>query len=298
MDLNMKKVLFIIPYYGELPPYFDFWLQSCKKNPKFEWLLVSDKESIRKELPNNVHYHRVSFAELQNKIETTLGIEMAHFTPYRLCDCKPFLGEIFKEKLINYDFWGWSDVDLIFGDLAKFVTPDVLGDYDKIYNKGHLSLVKNSRQMSDKITSMLDLQAVKNVFLSEYPQGFDENMFNELCSISGVKSYEKKEWLDINPRFHKFVDVNSKRRVSVQNLDGKIIDDKGIEHAYVHFQKRSFKSVNLIKGNFFISHEGFTLREPKHHSFKLFIYDSVMYFRFLCKYLIPQSLNRLKEKLR
>ena len=42
-------------------------------------------------------------------------------SPYKLCDYKPVYGLIFDEDLQDYDFWGHCDVDLIFGDIRKFI---------------------------------------------------------------------------------------------------------------------------------------------------------------------------------
>ena len=54
-------------------------------------------------------------------------------TPYKLCDYKPAYGEIFAPELSGYDFWGYGDMDLVFGDLRAYFTEDKLRKYDKFY---------------------------------------------------------------------------------------------------------------------------------------------------------------------
>lgn len=297
----MNKILIIVPYYGNLPPYFSMWLKTCENNSRFNWLIVSDENNkyIEDELPSNVSFLNVSFVSLKDRIEHLLGFNFEHFTPYRLCDCRPLFGMLFESHIENYDFWGWCDMDLLFGDLSKYLVTERLNRHDKIYANGHLSLVKNSELVSSITKKMISDERVINIFKSKYPEGFDERYFNTICNDNDLNVFDEKECIDISPRFYGFRNINNKnKKVNVIYKDGLIFDDDNNEYPYVHFQKRSFKSVNLIKGDFFISHEGFTLEEPTHSLFKLFIYDSAMYFRFLYKYLIPQSLNRLKEKLR
>ena len=49
-------------------------------------------------------------------------------------------GVIFTEDLEGFDFWGYCDMNMIFGDIRKFITRDVLLAYKKVLIHGHLSL--------------------------------------------------------------------------------------------------------------------------------------------------------------
>ena len=53
-------------------------------------------------------------------------------------------GEIFQDYLKDYDFWGYCDFDMLFGDLRKFLPPERLDHFDKIFAMGHLSLYRNT----------------------------------------------------------------------------------------------------------------------------------------------------------
>ena len=44
---------------------------------------------------------------------------------------------------MEYDFWGYCDIDLIFGNIRKFITDDILDKYDKILSRGHFTLFRN-----------------------------------------------------------------------------------------------------------------------------------------------------------
>ncbi|WP_368731163.1 DUF6625 family protein [Lacticaseibacillus paracasei] len=42
----MKKCCFVIPYFGNFPNYFQLFLNSCKKNPHYDWLFFTPVLSI------------------------------------------------------------------------------------------------------------------------------------------------------------------------------------------------------------------------------------------------------------
>ena len=68
--------------------------------------------------------------------------------PYKFCDFRPAFGEIFSDYLVGYDYWGHCDVDLIWGDIRKFVTDDVLTKYKRIFSRGHCSIYENSSEVN------------------------------------------------------------------------------------------------------------------------------------------------------
>ena len=48
----------------------------------------------------------------------------------------------------NKCYWGHCDVDLIWGDIRKFVTDDVLTKYKRIFSRGHCSIYENSSEVN------------------------------------------------------------------------------------------------------------------------------------------------------
>lgn len=73
--------------------------------------------------------------------------------PYGLVEFKPALGHIFQDYISNYTHWGYSDIDILFGDLGRWITPDELTDYDivtysfgdqeRLYLRGQFTFHKN-----------------------------------------------------------------------------------------------------------------------------------------------------------
>lgn len=77
-----------------------------------------------------------------------LGINIDLVNPYKLCDLKPALGNIFRSIFHEYDFWGYTDIDLILGNIRSFFTRELLDVYDvlfvrKEYATGSLFLIRN-----------------------------------------------------------------------------------------------------------------------------------------------------------
>ncbi|KAL3907159.1 MAG: hypothetical protein SGARI_003675, partial [Bacillariaceae sp.] len=73
--------------------------------------------------------------------------------PYVMVEFKPALAHIFQEHLEGYTHVGYSDLDIVFGDLARWITPDELdefdivtygfGDQERIYLRGQFTFHKN-----------------------------------------------------------------------------------------------------------------------------------------------------------
>lgn len=43
----MKKIVFIIPYFGTFPPWIDYFLASCTANSDVDFILFSDNAPPR-----------------------------------------------------------------------------------------------------------------------------------------------------------------------------------------------------------------------------------------------------------
>ena len=67
----MKKILFIIPYFGKFPNYFQLFLNSCEYNSEYNWVIITDnKEEYN--YPKNVKIINKSFEELKEEIQFSI----------------------------------------------------------------------------------------------------------------------------------------------------------------------------------------------------------------------------------
>ena len=262
-----NKICFIIPYFGEFPSYFDLFLKSCKYNKDFDWLIFTDNTG-NYEYPKNVKKIELTFEECKHIIQGKFKeFAISLDTPKKFCDYKPAYGYIFEEYLNGYEFWGYCDIDLIFGDLKKFITDDILNKYDRLFSLGHLSLYRNNKDINTMFMRKINNEyRYKQVYQCKQMCVFDEwskHSVNYIFLENGINIYSTDIIADIAPYNYSFkitsfdIDMikwfNDNIKNSIFKWDkGKIIriwDDTGNviekEYMYIHIQKRNM--INKIK---------------------------------------------------
>ena len=140
-----NKCCFIIVYFGKLPKQFPMFLKTCATNTDFNWLLFTDDNTSYK-YPQNVNRYLMTFTEFKDLAEEKFGFPLSLEKPYKLCDLKPMYGFILEDYIQGFDFWGHTDIDTIMGDLATFITDDLLDQYDKLFIQGHFIIYRNSTE--------------------------------------------------------------------------------------------------------------------------------------------------------
>lgn len=133
----MNSILVIHIWLGPLPNYFDLWKHSCESNKSIQFLLCTDQEVVPSE---NFLVCKTDLHDLRRRASEYLNFEACMPTPRKLCDYKGIFGYMFSEYISNYDFWGYCDCDLIFGDIRSFLTEDILNNFDYILGMGHFHI--------------------------------------------------------------------------------------------------------------------------------------------------------------
>lgn len=279
---NEKKIAFICPYFGKLPTYLQLWLNSCEKNPKVNWILITDDKSDFR-YPKNVTVIYWTFEELKLYIQGKFKFKISLDSPYKLCDYKPVYGYIFEELLKEYDFWGHCDIDCIMGNIRKFITDDILEKYDKVLFLGHMTIYKNN----DEVNNRFKIKTKSNIDYKQILQSNENYAFDELNKSSINTIYFENKfpiykgaddlYADISPLEYSirlshydenYQNYREKRKKQIFIWDnGKLIrkyiengEVKEDEFLYVHFQKRKMNvHINSIKSNnkFIIVPNGF-----------------------------------------
>ena len=112
------SIAYIIPYFGRLRSDIELWLLSVKYNPTIDWILYTD-DRTEYSYPPNVKVKYTTFEAIQCRIQSLFDFEVTLNTPYKLCDYKVAYGEAFADDLKDYDFWGYCDMDLMWGGGAQ-----------------------------------------------------------------------------------------------------------------------------------------------------------------------------------
>jgi hypothetical protein len=164
----------VIPYFGKLPPIADYFLESAGYARDLDVLLFTDAPP-KGTVPANVKVHAFTLAGFNALASRTLGISVQLPTPFKLCDFKPTYGIVFQEYLRDYGFWGFGDLDVIYGDVAHFLAP-LVEDQDiiscrKAWISGSLCVLRNCPKVNSAYTNSADWE---RVLATPGYQGFDE----------------------------------------------------------------------------------------------------------------------------
>lgn len=193
MNKKEFKICIIYCYIGKFPWYFPFFLKSCEYNPTIDFIIVTDQPKLEN-CANNIKFIKMDLHEVNTLANEQLGFQTNISYAYKLCDFKPTFGVIFSELLAVYDFWGFGDIDVIFGNIRGFYTTELLSEYDVIssrpdYLTGCLCLFKNNFLINRLYEESKDYRLVLQ---SEKYYGFDE------CNFQFQRLKEGKSILENN----------------------------------------------------------------------------------------------------
>lgn len=230
----MKSICLINVFLGEFPWYFDFFLKSCRFNPTVNFLIFTNN-STSVNCPENVKiipFSLDSFNKLaSDKLNLTIKIER----PYKLCDLKPAYGVIFSEYIDNYDYWGITDIDIVFGRIREFITEELLAEYEVVsvrndYPTGSFMLFKNEEKINNLFRCSRDYIIV---FTSQKHYCFDECAFEHMFLEEGGNIFDVET--EIESMHHvlmKEMEVNNLRVhydfLIIEGIPGKLYWNKGL----------------------------------------------------------------------
>lgn len=147
----MQSILFIVPYFGKWPVWMPLYVDSIKRNPTVHFLFVTDCDTNVFDKLNNVKCVSSSFEAYVARFKAILGEGIQINDPYKICDLRPFFALVHEQDIAQYDFFGWTDTDLVFGDIRSFYTAKLLRNYDVFSThvnrlSGHCALLRNSEK--------------------------------------------------------------------------------------------------------------------------------------------------------
>lgn len=110
------RIKLISLWWGPLPEWLPQFRERMKaQEPLVTWeLVVMSPEDVRA------------------RVWTQAGYFCNKEDGYSMCDLRPAFGEVFADKFKGFDFWGWCDLDVVFGNMSTFLTEDVLSKFDII----------------------------------------------------------------------------------------------------------------------------------------------------------------------
>jgi hypothetical protein len=163
------SIIIIIPYFGKFPPWINFLIESIRWNEDIKWVIFTDCDLPENSAPN-LEFQRVSFEEYKRSVSNKLRLRFDPKSPYKLCDVRPALGYIHADLCAGYDFVGFGDLDVIYGDIRNVYTSEILNSHDFLsthrdHVSGHFFLMRNTEHISS--------------IFQKIP-GWDENIVKEI----------------------------------------------------------------------------------------------------------------------
>jgi hypothetical protein len=174
MPTDQPRILILIVHFGSWPEWFPLFLETCRWNSTVDWLIVTDCDPPAA-APPNIRFLEESLSSVTRRIAAKLGHSVPIDYPYKLCDLRLAFPAVFDDLTRGYDFFGWGDLDVLYGNIRQLLSTDALdNDVIAFYDDhltGHLTIVRNTAAARDLHLQIPDW--IARVSLSAY-QHLDE----------------------------------------------------------------------------------------------------------------------------
>lgn len=178
---SRPTIVVIVVYFGELPDWFAVFVASCHYNQNIDWVVFSDRIDAEVK-QRNVRMVPLSSALLVERAAGRLCMDISDRRmdrmSYKVNDLKPAFGVLFSEYVDGYDFFGYGDLDVIYGDVRRSIeyilaTHDVVSTHDWCVS-GHFALFRNTESLRNAFRRVPGWKAAMESPASER---FDEDGF-------------------------------------------------------------------------------------------------------------------------
>ena len=178
-----NDILLIQLWIGEIPDYFRYHLKTTE-NLNVDFLFITDQDI-------NIKYGNYSILkktkdEIIELINGKLGVNLNNIENRNFTNLKPALANLFESHVKEYKYFGFYDIDVLFGDLEKFLLPhiehyDVISfGNEKFCNRisGPFTIIKNTE--NNRKLYQLELQSLISRLNNYGVDAFDEIEYNKI----------------------------------------------------------------------------------------------------------------------
>ena len=220
----------------------------------------------------------MKFSDFQIITQKAFDFQITLDRPYKLCEYKQAYGFILQDYIKGYDFWGFGDLDLVYGDLRSFFTEKVLS-HKFLLGWGHLTLLHNDEDTNTYFMKQVaGYQNYKDAFTTSKITFFDEYGYNG-CSDKWRDCRPNDCWLEwpfdnaSKPKqsYHFNSLTRGWQQVIFEHIDKKLymlrynngrLEKK--ESLYAHFQHRGFMKDRVTDYSHFLITPNAIIDYPKH----------------------------------
>lgn len=142
----MIRATLLTQWLGPFPPWMPCFLASCAPIRSVRWIIFHDHPAPAG-APANVQFVPLTESDFRTRAHTRLEVQAPATLGYKLCDFKITYGALFEDFLGEGEYFGWTDLDLVYGRVDRFLEP-LLGRWDVFSFHGnmlsnHLCLLRN-----------------------------------------------------------------------------------------------------------------------------------------------------------
>jgi hypothetical protein len=149
--INRKnKIALLVPYFGKFPEWSPLFFETVRRNDSIDFKFYTDCDSSSYDHISNLSFQKMSFEDYISLARNTANIDFTPANAYKICDLRPLFPLIHYEDIKDYDFYGWTDMDILFGDIRNFYTEELLHCFDVLSThsvrvSGHFALFRNTK---------------------------------------------------------------------------------------------------------------------------------------------------------
>ena len=199
------------------PPFFQYWLASAMANAPIAdfFIFVPDTSTagiLQRLMPSPVHNDTMNIklhvvGDLihfyHSRLGSTLDAANFEFSGKTISRLKPMLGYVFEDYIESYSHWAWADMDMILGNLTKFLVRPLAEGYDVI-SMSSVDYYPNSQRWSSHMCSrfkvalagqlvvFINTNETRNYFrrgdLHGLEHRYDEGPFPALLQKIGIRT--------------------------------------------------------------------------------------------------------------
>ena len=243
-DRPRPSIAIVNTYFGPPPAWLPAFFRSCQGNPDVRWLIYADFDVPT---PANVTIRPLTLDEFNERASAAVGtaITIERSRIRKICDFKPVYGLMFADDLREYDWWAFSDLDVVWGDIRRFVTDDLLNAHIVVSPRqrklgGHGTFVRNTEATNRLFTIVPDVLAIlTNPLCLRLDENILTHHLRELIAKSSFKARPKIYWeqeMTITAEYQKAL-LASEADWRMWWRDGRTFDADGREVMYLHFHK-------------------------------------------------------------
>lgn len=272
----MKSIVLIFPYFGKLPTQYKMWRESALRNPSVDFMFFTDADV---EPAKNIIVYKMKFEEFRQYIQVVFDFPIMLDRPYILCDFKPVYGEALQQYISKYDYWGYGDLDVVYGDIRTFLTDDVLANHKYFLGYGHLTLYHNDEETNSyyKVikTGYQDyresLSTKDQTFFDEYDHKGTADKWRDYRPLDSWTTFPFDNLSKPKQSYHFNSLTRGWEQVLFEHIDNKLymlrfnngkLEKK--ESLYAHFQHRGFMKDKVTDYSHFLVTPNAIIDYPKH----------------------------------